>query len=58
MFNIAIARLQNVVSVALKLPLFVRAPVLTMVSEEQRSYVLLMFAVAVPMTGCVTRSSD
>jgi len=40
MFNISIARRQNLVSVALKLPLFVRAPVTTMLSDEQRSHVL------------------
>lgn len=58
MFSVLIARLQNLVSVALKLPLFARAPVLTMLSEEQRSRVLLMFSVAAPMVGCVTRSLD
>lgn len=58
MFNVSIAGLQNLVSVALKLPLFARAPVLTMLSEEQGSHVLLAFSVGAPVIGCVTKSLD
>lgn len=58
MFNISVARLENLVSVALKLPLFGRALVLTVLFEEQNSPVLLMFSVTVRMTGCVTRRLD
>lgn len=58
MFNISVARLENLVPVALKLPLFGRALVLTVLFEEQSSPVLLMFSVAVRMTGSVTRRLD